>query len=193
MLRERKRGFRAVTFAVLFAGILFAGGSADGREEGLFGGFQRGEGKPTQITSDRLDAYKAKEMVTFSGHVVARQDDWVVRSDTLTLYFGRTENAERVGSKTIEGTGELSRIEARGNVTITQGERVVTGQEAVFYRKEQKAVVTGDPVLREGENIIKGDRVTVYLEQKRGVVEGARDRRVSATIYPGDGKKEEKK
>lgn len=181
-----------MALAVLLIGILFAGDSADGREEGLFAGFQRGEGKPTHITSDRLDAYKAKEMVTFSGHVVARHDDWVVRSDTLTLHFDKAEGSEQVGSKKIEGTGELSRIEARGNVTITQGERVVTGQEAVFYRKEQKAVVTGDPVLREGENIIRGDRVTVYLEEKRGVVEGAENRRVSATIYPGDEKEEKK-
>jgi lipopolysaccharide export system protein LptA len=131
-------------------------------------------------------------MVTFSGHVVAKQDDWVVQSDTLTLYFDRAEDSSRVGSKKIEGTGELSRIEARGNVRITQGDRIVTGEQVVFYRGEQKAVVTGAPVLQEGENVIEGDRVIVYLQEKRGVVEGAKERRVSATIYPSD-KKEKKK
>ncbi|MGB4547690.1 MAG: LptA/OstA family protein [Syntrophales bacterium] len=189
---EKKRGPWAAAVTALCVLTLVSQGPVDGREEGLFGGVQRGEGKPTYITSDRLDAYRAKEMVTFSGHVTAKQDDWVVQSDSLTLYFDRAANAGRSGSKTIEGTGELSRIEARGNVRITQGERVVTGNEAVYYRGEQKAVVTGEPVLREGENVIEGDRVIVYLQEKRGVVEGARERRVSATIYPDD-RKEKKK
>jgi lipopolysaccharide export system protein LptA len=189
---DKKRGLRVAAAAALCVMNLLAVGPVDGREEGLFGGPQRGEGKPTYITSDRLDAYKSREMVTFSGHVVAKQDDWVVQSDTLTLYFDRAEDSSRVGSKKIEETGELSRIEARGNVRITQGERIVTGEQVVFYRGEQKAVVTGAPVLQEGENVIEGDRVIVYLQEKRGVVEGAKERRVSATIYPND-KKEKKK
>ncbi len=179
-------------FTVVFVLILATSGPVAGREEGVFGSFQRGEGKPTHITSDRLEAYKEKEMASFSGHVVATQDDWVIQSDALTFYFEKAEASDQVGSKKIEGTGGLSRIEARGNVRITQGERIVTGEQAIFYREEQKVIVTGNPILKEGENIIKGDRVIVYLEEKRGMVEGAKGKRVSATIYPGE-KKEKKK
>jgi lipopolysaccharide export system protein LptA len=188
---KKKRFFITVLIAVSFL-LLTTSGPVDGREEGVFGSFQRGEGKPTHITADRLEAYKEKEMATFSGHVVATQDDWVLKSDTLTFYFEKKETLDRVGSRNIEGTGELSRIEARGNVRITQGERIVTGEQAIFYREEQKAIVTGNPVLREGKNVIEGDRVIVFLEERRGMVEGAKDKRVSATIYP-DEKKEKKK
>jgi len=179
-------------FTVVFVLILATSGPVAGREEGFFGSFQRGEGKPTHITSDRLEAYKEKEMATFAGHVVATQDDWVIQSDTLTFYFEKAETPDRVGSQKIGGTGGLSRIEAGGNVRITQGERIVTGERAIFYREEQKVIVTGNPVLRERENVIEGDRVIVYLEEKRGMVEGAKGKRVSATIYP-DEKKEKKK
>jgi len=188
---KKKRFFITAVTAVSFL-ILTTSGPVAGREEGVFGSFQRGEGKPTHITADRLEAYKEKEMATFSGHVVATQDDWVIQSDTLTFYFEKTDASDQVGSKKIEGTGGLSRIEARGNVRITQGERIVTGEQAIFYREEQKVIVTGNPVLKEGENVIKGDRVIVYLEEKRGVVEGAKGKRVSATIYPDENKEKKK-
>ena len=189
---KRKRPFIIALTALTFL-LLAASVPVDGREGEVFGSFQRGEGKPTRITADRLEAYKEKEMATFSGHVVATQDDWVVTSDSLTFYFEKAkETAERVGSKQIEGGAEISRIEARGNVRITQGERIVTGEKAIFYREEQKAIVTGDPVLREGDNVIEGDKVIVFLEEKRGMVESAKGKRVSATIYP-DEKKEKKK
>jgi len=193
MTGEKRKRFSITALTVAFLLLLATSGSVDGREGEVFGSFQRGEGKPTHITADRLEAYKEKEMATFSGHVVATQDDWVLTSDVLTFYFEKAkEKSDGVGSRQIEGGGEISRIEAGGNVRITQGERIVTGEKAIFYRGEQKIIVTGDPVLREGDNIIEGDRVIVFLEEKRGVVEGTKGKRVSATIYP-DEKKEKKK
>ena len=190
---EKRKRFFITAVTVVLLSLLAASGAVDGREKDIFGSFQRGEGKPTHITADRLEAYKAQEMATFSGNVVATHDDWVVTSDSLTFYFEKAkETSDRVGSKQIEGGAEISRIEARGNVRITQGERIVTGEKAIFYREEQKAIVTGDPVLREGDNVIEGDKVIVFLEEKRGMVESAKGKRVSATIYP-DEKKEKKK
>jgi lipopolysaccharide export system protein LptA len=80
-------------------------------------------------------------------------------------------------------------MEAKGHVTITEGERVVTGDEALFEQDAQKITMTGNAVLREGDNIIQGDRIIVFLNENRGVVEGAESQRVKATIYPGETKK----
>ena len=72
---------------------------------------------------------------------------------------------------------------------VTEGERVVTGEDALFELDAQKITMTGSAVLREGDNIIRGDRIVVFLNENRGVVEGAESRRVTATIYPGETKK----
>jgi lipopolysaccharide export system protein LptA len=80
-------------------------------------------------------------------------------------------------------------MEAKGRVTITEGDRVVTGDDAVFEQDAQKITMTGSAVLREGDNIIQGDRIVVFLNENRGVVESAESRRVTATIYPGETKK----
>jgi len=145
---------------------------------------------PIQIVSDRLDAYNDKGLVVFSGSVVATQEDKVMKSDNLFLYYKKKEGkSEKIGSKSIIKAGELEKIEAKGNVTITQGEKVVTGENAVFYNDEQKIIVTGNSVMKEGDNIIKGERIVVFLEENRGIVESAPGSRVTAIIYPEETKK----
>jgi lipopolysaccharide export system protein LptA len=147
--------------------------------------------QPIQIVSDRLDAYSEKRMVVFSGNAVATQGARTIRADRLTLYY--KENRKTAGRSTagVEGTGDLERVEAKGSVTITEGERVVTGEDAIFEQDIQKITMTGSAVLREGANIIRGDRIVVFLDENRGVVESGENRRVTATIYPGE--TEEKK
>ena len=147
--------------------------------------------QPIQIVSDRLDAYNEKRMVVFSGNTVATQGTRTIRADRLTFYY--RDDQMKAGGSTVsgggEGTGNLERMEAKGHVTITEGERVVTGDKALFEQDAQKITMTGNAVLREGDNIIQGDRIIVFLNENRGVVEGAESQRVKATIYPGETKK----
>ena len=153
--------------------------------------------KPIEIVSDRLDAYKDKDLVQFSGNVVATQGDRVMKSDVLMIYFKKTSDSRKPEKKQTEekgaaGASDIDRIEARGSVRITENDRIVTGDQAVLYNDEQKIVVTGNPVMKEGNNVITGDRVVVLLDENRGVVEGAAGKRVTATIYPEEAKGKKK-
>ena len=119
--------------------------------------------QPIQIVSDRLDAYNEKRMVVFSGNAVATQGERTIRADVLTLYY-KEEKKPAVPSATpstaeSEGPGELERVEAKGHVTISEGDRIVTGEEAIYEQDAQKITMTGNAVLREGANIIRGDKV----------------------------------
>jgi len=153
--------------------------------------------QPIQIVSDRMDAYNEKRMVVFSGNAVATQGARTISAERLTLYYRDDQKKSGRGGHDAasssppksEGTGNLDRVEAKGRVTITEGERVVTGEEALFEQDAQKITMTGSAVLREGDNIIQGDRIVVFLNENRGVVEGVESRRVTATIYPGETKK----
>jgi lipopolysaccharide export system protein LptA len=145
--------------------------------------------EPIQIVSDRLDAYNEKRMVVFSGNAVATQGGRTIRSDRLTLYYKEEKRSNGRQSGETEGMGGMDRVEANGHVTITEGDRIVTGETALFEQEAQKITVTGGAVLREGTNVIRGDRIFVFLNENRGVVEGAENKRVTATIYP-DGSQE---
>lgn len=142
--------------------------------------------QPIQIVSDRLDAYQEKRMVVFSGNAVATQGARTIRADRLTLYYKEEKKPAGRPAGDAEATGNLERVEAVGHVTITEGERIVTGNEALFDQDAQKITMTGDAVMREGANIVRGDRVIVFLNENRGVVESTENKRVTATIYPGE-------
>jgi len=149
--------------------------------------------QPIQIVSDRLDAYNEKKLVVFSGNAVATQGDKIIKADRLFLYYKKDPRApEKAGAQDIGGAGDLEKIEAKGHVTITQGERVVTGNDAIFYQDTQRIIMLGNAVMREGRNVITGDRIVVFLDEDRGVVESVEKGRVKATIYPED-KKDKKK
>jgi lipopolysaccharide export system protein LptA len=74
---------------------------------------------------------------------------------------------------------------------MIQGERIVTGEKAIFYNDDQKIIVTGNTVMQDGDNIIKGEKTVVFMKENRGIVEGGPGGRVRATIYPEETKNKE--
>src|SRR5512136_384018 len=105
--------------------------------------------QPIQIVSDRLDAYNEKKLVIFSGNAVATQGDKVIKADRLFLYYKKDSQATgKTGAQDIGSSGDLEKIEAKGHVMITQGERVVTGDDAIFYQDAQKIIMVGNAVMR---------------------------------------------
>jgi len=145
--------------------------------------------EPIDIVSDRLDAYYDKKLVIFSGNAIATQADRIIKSDRLLIYY---RNAVSEKKKAVQDNsddmGELEKIEAKGRVNIIQKQRIVTGDDAVFFPDTQKIIVTGNAVMREGRNVIRGDKIIVFLDEDRGVVESDNNKRVKAIIYPEDQK-----
>lgn len=149
--------------------------------------------EPMQITSNKMEVFKDKRTVIFSGNARVAQGTSELKSDTLILYYqGDFENK---GKKNIrsEKYGELEKIEAKGNVYLNHDQKVATGNEAVYLRDSDKITLTGNATLREGKNVIKGERVVVFLKENRGMVEGNSQKQVKAVFFPKDVKKTEKK
>jgi len=187
MIADRFSSLRKISWVVLFLILVSSSGlfakDSIGKKKKMDGN------QPIQIVSDRLDAYNEKKMVVFSGNAVATQSDRVIKADQLLLYYRKeTGKAARTTSNSDE-MGELEKIEAKGHVTVNQGERIVTGDQAVYLQDSQKIVMTGNAVMREGRNVVRGDRITVFLDEDRGIVDSSENKRVKAIIYPDDDKK----
>jgi lipopolysaccharide export system protein LptA len=182
-------GMRLLTLAVISVLLVFFSGLAQAQKK-----LNVDKGQPIQIQSDRLDAYQEKRVVIFSGNAVATQGDRTIKADRLLIYYkNRPGSPEKKDTSDIGATGDLERLEAQGRVTITETNRLVTGDHAVFYQDSQKIVMTGNAVMRDGKNIIKGGRIIVFLDEDRGVVESSESKRVTATIYPNEKKEEKQK
>lgn len=127
-----------------------------------------------QVTADRLEVDDTAHKLVFSGNAVANQGGVSISSDRLTVDYS-TENHG------------VKKIVAEGNVRIVQGERVATGQQAVYDKGDERIVLTGSPVVNEGANSVRGHEIILYMNGKRSIVKGGQDSRVRAVFQPGSG------
>jgi lipopolysaccharide export system protein LptA len=102
-----------------------------------------------------------------------------MRSETLTAYY----DAEMK---------QMKQIIAEGKVNATQGNRVATGEKAIFDDKAKTVTLTGNPIMRQGNSQVSGTRVVYFIEQDRSVAEGDGKVRVQATIFPEELQKKDK-
>jgi lipopolysaccharide export system protein LptA len=112
--------------------------------------------------------------------VVAVQGDMTMRSETLTAQYDADMK-------------QIKQIVAEGKVNATQGNRLATGEKAVFDDQAKTVTLTGKPVMRQGNSQVSGTRVIYYVEQDRAVAEGDGKVRVQATIFPEELEKETQK
>jgi len=129
-------------------------------------------GQPIDITSDKVETHWKENLIVFKGNVVARQKDIVIYADSLEAV-------------TIEDGKGIDRVTAGGNVKIQQGLRIAHCQKAIFYNRDQKVVLTGDPKVMEGDNIVSGDEIIFDIEKNRVEVKGGASGRGKAKVQPG--------
>jgi len=151
------------------------GASKKPKAEGGFG--LTSSRSPIEITSDALEANQKENVVTFSGNVIAKQEEMTIHTNKLVVNYDPE-------------TKKISEIQALGNVKVVMGDRRATGQKATFFQNENKLILEGDAVIREGDNVIRGERVIYYMDEERSVVEPSKGGRVTTTISPP--KKDEK-
>ncbi|MFH1080060.1 MAG: LptA/OstA family protein [Pseudomonadota bacterium] len=186
---HRRYGWRLLLLTVIFLFLVPVSLAAEAPKK-----IKTDKNQPIQIQSDRLDAYQEKKLVIFSGHAIATQGDKTIKADRLFIYYKDSPATPEKRNKADMGTAEdLEKIEAQGQVVVTQTNRVVTGDHAVFYHDSQKIEMTGNTIMREGKNIVKGEKIVIFLDEDRGVIEGNERERVTATIYPNEKKEENPK
>jgi lipopolysaccharide export system protein LptA len=75
---------------------------------------------------------------------------------------------------------------ATSHVRITQGERVGTGEQAVYDKPAEKITITGAAQVLEGPNRVSGERIIFFINEDRSVVEGSSETKVEAVVYPSE-------
>jgi lipopolysaccharide export system protein LptA len=135
--------------------------------------FELNKKDPIYITSDWMEVDQIKNTITYKGRVVTVQADMTMRSETLIAYYDA-------------GMKQMNQIVLEGKVNAVQGNRMATGEKAVFDDKSKTVTLTGNPVMRQGNSQVTGTKVVYFTEQDRAVAEGDGKVRVQATIFPED-------
>jgi len=222
----RARAGRVIAAACVLAWALAPDARAQSTMSGVpnaMQGFTQNRDQPIQIEAAQLEMRDKKKEATFSGNVKVVQGDTTMTSKTLVVFYessgggttgtgnaaspARPANA-KAGAKTAPGApmqsatpgpggaSSIKRLEARGNVVVTQKDQVVTGETAIFDTKTNLITMLGGVVLTQCKNVLRGDRLFVDMtsgvsrvESDSGKVQGlfAQSGEGCTTPAPGGG------
>lgn len=151
------------------------------------------EKRPIVTTADRLELDNKNRVATFTGTVVARQeqpgkDPLVIECDKLVIYYSgegekKPANSKNSEKKDLLEQGRVEKIVASGRVKVVRGKEVATGETAVFYNADQRIVLSGKAEFWQGKNLVKGEEITVWIKEDRSLVTGKGSGRVKAVIH----------
>jgi lipopolysaccharide export system protein LptA len=181
----RRIARRACAFAVALATIAVGAAAAQSAVNGVpnaMQGFSQNRDQPIQIDAATLEMRDKKKEATFAGNVKVVQGDTTMTSKILVVFYEQTPApaaaapAPAPNSKAAAqsapmqsttpgpgGSSSIKRLEARGNVVVTQKDQVVTGETAVFDTKTNLITMLGGVVLTQGKNVLRGDRLLVDM------------------------------
>jgi lipopolysaccharide export system protein LptA len=171
-------------------------------------GFSQNRDQPIQIEAASLEMRDKKKEATFSGNVKVVQGDTTMTSKVLVVFYesapapaaapaGNTKAAAKTAPAPIQsatpgpgGSSQIRRLEAKGNVVVTQKDQVVTGDSAVFDTKTNLVTMVGGAggvILTQGKNVLRGDRLLVDMTTGVSRVESDSGRVQGLFISSGQG------
>jgi lipopolysaccharide export system protein LptA len=176
-------GAAAIAFAVAFGASFPASAQSSAQNvPNAMQGFSQNRDQPIQIEAATLEMRDKKKEATFSGNVKVVQGDTTMTSKTLVVFYESSQaagspppanaNAKSAAKSAPPmqaatpgpgGSSSIKRLEARGNVVVTQKDQVVTGESAVFDTKTNLVTMLGGVVLTQGKNVLRGDRLLVDM------------------------------
>lgn len=154
-------------------------------------GFSQNRDQPIQIEAATLEMRDKKKEATFSGDVKVVQGDTTMKSKTLVVFYegggsatpasgtpnAAAKPAPKAPIKAAQpgpgGSSSIKRLEARGNVIVTQKDQVVTGETAVFDTRTNLVTMLGGVVLTQGKNVLRGDKLIVDMTTGTSRVESS--------------------
>ena len=170
----RGAGFAALTMLTL-AGPLQAQSTTTGGQNALQG-FSQNRDQPIQIEAASLEMRDKKKEATFTGNVKVVQGDTTMTSKSLVVFYdggaqsgqggqgsAKSPKAAPAATPGPDGSSAIRRLEARGDVKVTQKDQVVTGETAVYDTKTNMITMQGGVVLTQCKNVMRGDRLTVDM------------------------------
>ena len=117
---------------------------------------------PLQFRMDSLTADASSHTVTGSGHVVLRQDGWLMCCSAL---LGRT-NAQWAWQE----------ITCQGDVRLWFDHKYLTADSAVFYPDHHEVILRGRPRVQENEHELLGARMVLNTQRQALQIDRPRGR-----------------
>ena len=137
-------------FAVCFALVLAQAGLAQGTQV-AFGQAPQDPSEPVEATSDELFIEEETGSAVFTGNVVIIQGDMRMSAEEVKVNYAQERK-------------EIEQMLATGGVLIVSGEDAAEAQRADYNFADRTIVMTGDVLMTQGPQVLSGEKLTIYLD-----------------------------
>lgn len=125
-----------------------------------FGGMRADISAPVEVAADNLSVNQADGSAVFTGNVVIGQGEMRLSADSVTVTYAEG------------GQNRIRSLDAEGNVTLVSGADAAEAEAATYDVESGNVTLTGDVILTQGQNVLTGDKMLVNLESGTAQVEG---------------------
>ncbi|MGB3147358.1 MAG: lipopolysaccharide transport periplasmic protein LptA [Paracoccaceae bacterium] len=125
-----------------------------------FSGLRGGEGKPVEITADSLTVDQEGGKATFVGHVVVIQGELKLVSDRLVAEYLTGDRSK------------IDHMVATGNVLLSTPAEAAEAETADYFLTNSTIELRGNVLLTQGANVMSGEKLVVDIKTGLGRMDG---------------------
>lgn len=122
-------------------------------------------GRDAVITAERTDYDRKEGIILFDRNVYVDDEQYQMHADRLFVF--------------LDGTNDLKRLVAIGNVSITNFEKTASCSRATYHKQSHRIVMYGNKDAKarlyegtEKGSTVLGDRITFWLNSEQVEIEG---------------------
>lgn len=134
--------------------------------------------QPMDATAEAFERVEGQCLVVMTGNVEVVQGANRLRSPRLDVHYTRPAAGGRCGQ-------DVDRIVAAGPVYYVTPTQNARGDNALFNAADDRIVMTGNVVLTQGRDVLTGERLIVNTRTNDAAMQnGGGNGRVRAVIFP---------
>lgn len=125
-----------------------------------FGGIRADTSAPVEMSADNLSVNQADGSATFTGNVTIAQGEMKLQANEVTVIYAEG------------GQQRIKSLKAEGQVTLVSGPDAAEAREALYDVETGMVDLMGDVILTQGQNVLTGDKMQVSLADGTAQVQG---------------------
>ncbi|WP_411956980.1 lipopolysaccharide transport periplasmic protein LptA [Paracoccus homiensis] len=125
-----------------------------------FGSIEADISAPVEVAADSLSVNQGDGSAVFTGNVVIGQGEMRLSADKVTVEYAQG------------GQDRIKSLHAVGNVTLVSGADAAEAAEGVYQVETGQVTLSGQVVLTQGRNVLTGDKMVVNLATGAAQVDG---------------------
>lgn len=115
-----------------------------------FGNSRETSDLPVQVEADQLSVNQKDGTATFTGDVQISQGEMLLSAPKVLVVYA-------------EDSKKIVRLQASGGVTVANGPDAAEAQNADYDIDAGTVLLTGNVLVTQGQNVMTGDRITINL------------------------------